>query len=73
MKKLSKEKVAVAHKKENVAVTVDGQSFVASAKDFKSGSHGWYTSGKVIIDGVKCQLGCTIVVIGSKPKKEGKK
>lgn len=77
--KKSKKEVVVAPKTktENVSVVVDGQSFIANAREFKSGSRGWYTNGKVIVDGVRCQLGCTIVVIGSKPgsskkKKEGK-
>lgn len=41
----------------------------AMAKDFSTGSRGYYATGKVYLDGVAYQVGCSIVEIGSKPKK----
>ncbi len=39
-------------------------------KDFKTGSKGYNISGKIELEGKKYQIGCNIVEIGSKPKKE---
>lgn len=45
----------------------------AEPREFSSGSFGWFVSGKAIvkIDGkdVKCQVGCNVIVIGSKDAK----
>lgn len=42
----------------------------ADAREFSTGSFGWGFSGKIVveIDGVpvKCQVSCSIVVVGSK-------
>ena len=54
--------------KEMLPVTVDGQSLTATFKQFSTGSLGWNISGKVIVDGAKCQVSGNIVIIGSKPK-----
>jgi len=55
--------------RENITVDIDGAKLSGSFREFSSGSKGWYISGKVHIDGVKCQVGCNIIVVGSKPIK----
>lgn len=73
-------KPAVSKAPEHVSVVVNGQSFIAPFKEFRTGSKGWYCSGKVLIGESRCQLGVNIIIIGSKPgsakkaksKKEGK-
>jgi hypothetical protein len=35
----------------------------------KSGSTGWYISDKVVIKGLRCQVSCSVVIIGSKHTK----
>ena len=56
-----------------IPVTIDGQALIGSKKQFKKGSVGYNTSGKIIIDGVVCQVSCNIVAVGSKElaKSEG--
>jgi hypothetical protein len=39
----------------------------ASFKNFKSGSHGFYAGGKIVLDGKRYQVSCSIVEVGSKP------
>lgn len=52
---------------------IDGQEILAEAREFSSGSFGYFTNGKVTIevDGipVKCQLSISLVVVGSKDVK----
>ncbi len=45
----------------------------AVAKDFKTGSKGFYTNGKLEIEGKRYQVQVQLVEIGSKPKEEEKK
>jgi hypothetical protein len=45
----------------------------AAAKDFKTGSKGFYANGKLVIDGKRYQVQVQLVEIGSKPKEEEKK
>ncbi|HPH96812.1 MAG TPA: hypothetical protein PKW33_08945 [Anaerolineaceae bacterium] len=40
----------------------------AQAKEFKTGSRGFYANGKVEIDGKRYQVQIQLVEIGSKPK-----
>lgn len=54
--------------KNALTVTIDGQNLMAMFKEFSTGSKGWNFNGKVMIDGVKCQVSGNIVIIGSKPK-----
>jgi len=52
----------------SVAVSIGGSSPVhAQRKEFKSGSVGYFYSGKVEIEGVRHTLQVTMVEIGSKP------
>lgn len=49
-----------------VEVTMDGQKLLAQPKEFSTGSYGYFLSGKVVIDGKRCQVGMNMVIIGSK-------
>lgn len=53
-----------------VDVTIDKETHKLYPKKFKSGSVGWYLGGKVIINGIRCQLSLSAVIIGSKPPAE---
>ena len=59
--------VKTSEVKQMLPVTIDGQSLTASFKDFSTGSKGWNINGKVVIDGLKCQVSGNIVILGSKP------
>jgi hypothetical protein len=53
--------------------TVEGQSlavFTVPAKEFKTGSRGYYANGKADFDGKRYQVQIQIVEIGSKKKAE---
>ena len=53
---------------EQVIVTVGGQTLVADARQFKTGSRGFYGSGKVTLtNGKRYQVSVNVVEIGSKP------
>lgn len=43
------------------------EPITAMPRRFKSGSVGWYASQKLLLDGVRCQISLSIVVIGTKP------
>jgi hypothetical protein len=52
----------------------DKQNFIIDKKDFKTGSRGYYGTGKMVSCGKKYQISIQVVEIGSKPKpKEEKK
>ena len=52
----------------------DKQNFILDKKDFKTGSKGYYGTGKMVAGGKRYQIGIQVVEIGSKPKdKEEKK
>jgi len=56
-----------------VEVIINGVKMIALPKHFKTGSVGWYLGGKADVDGSRCQLSLSIVVVGSKdgqPKME---
>ena len=46
----------------------DKQNFVIDKKDFKTGSRGYYGTGKMVAGGKKYQVSIQVVEIGSKPK-----
>lgn len=56
-----------------VTVNIGEQSMTGEFREFKSGSKGWYLGGKVYINGTKCQMSCSIVIVGSKPEKKKEK
>lgn len=51
-------------------IALAGHTFIATPRDFESGSVGYYVNGKVsvMVDGVAvmCQVGINVTVIGSK-------
>ena len=50
------------------------QNFILNKKDFKTGSKGYYGTGKMVAGGKRYQISIQVVEIGSKPKaKEEKK
>lgn len=52
-------------KKSAISIVVDGTTIVAGAKDFATGSQGFYGNGKVVIDGAAYQVGINVTRIGS--------
>jgi hypothetical protein len=54
----------------SVEVTINGQPTLAQVKEFSTGSFGWHFGDKVTLrvgdQLVKCQVGLTLTVIGSK-------
>ena len=52
----------------------DKQNFILDKKDFKTGSKGYYGTGKMVAGGKRYQISIQVVELGSKPKpKEEKK
>jgi hypothetical protein len=51
----------------------DKQNFILDKKDFKTGSKGYYGTGKMVAGGKRYQIGIQVVEIGSKPKEKRKK
>ncbi len=51
----------------------DKQNFVLDKKDFRTGSRGFYGTGKMVAGGKKYQISIQVVEIGSKPKPEEEK
>jgi hypothetical protein len=51
----------------------DKQNFILDKKDFKTGSRGFYGTGKMVAGGKKYQISLQVVEIGSKPKPEEEK
>lgn len=56
-----------------ITLQLGEQSITGEFRDFKSGSKGWYLGGKVFVAGAKCQMSCSITIIGTKPAKKEKK
>ena len=48
-------------------VTGKSSDLIANAKHFSTGSKGFWAGGKVEVNGVRYQVSCNIVEIGSKP------
>lgn len=55
---------------ESLPAKIDGYEVILIPKRFKSGSVGWYSGGKIEVNGVRCQLSLSLVVVGSKPPLE---
>jgi hypothetical protein len=51
----------------------DKQNFILDKKDFKTGSKGFYGTGKMVAGGKRYQIGIQVVEIGSKPKEKEEK
>lgn len=52
---------------ENITVNIGTTPIIATIREFKTGSIGYFAAGKTVIDGKKCQVSCNIVIIGTKP------
>jgi hypothetical protein len=51
----------------------DKQNFIIDKKDFKTGSKGYYGTGKMVAGGKRYQISIQVVEIGSKPKEKEEK
>ena len=51
----------------------DKQNFILDKKDFKTGSKGYYGTGKMVAGGKRYQIGIQVVEIGSKTKEKEEK
>ncbi len=53
-----------------LTLTIDGKTLVLTVKEFSTGSFGWFSNDKVVIevDGVPCKVqpSISLVVVGSK-------
>jgi hypothetical protein len=53
-----------------VEITINGAPMLADAREFSTGSLGWYLNGKTVIDvggtKVTVQVGINLTVVGSK-------
>jgi len=67
IKKANAEAVNIDDVRTMLEVDIAGTKLSGEFRTFSSGSKGWYITGKALIDGVKCQVGCNVIVIGSKP------
>jgi len=61
-----------------LTLTINGQTITAEARQFSTGSLGYFLSGKIqveLADGTiaKLQVGCNAVLVGSNPNKPAKK
>jgi hypothetical protein len=45
-----------------------GPHILASAKNFKTGSRGFYGHGKIDLDGKRYQVICNVIEVGSKDR-----
>jgi hypothetical protein len=51
----------------------DKQNFILDKKNFKTGSRGYYGTGKMVAAGKRYQISIQVVEIGSKPKEKEEK
>lgn len=49
-----------------IQVTIEGQPMVGTKREFESGSVGYNINGKIVIDGLVCQVSANITAVGSK-------
>jgi hypothetical protein len=54
----------------SVVVTLDGFPMQATAREFSTGSHGWFVSGKASVGGKQVQVSINLTVVNSKPGSE---
>lgn len=64
------ERAEFLQKAKSITLTIGSQQVTADAREFSTGSFGWYFTGKVSleVDGKKIpvQVGCNLTVVGSK-------
>ena len=53
-----------------LTIKVGEQAVSGEFRTFSTGSKGWYIGGKTIVNGVRCQIACNVIIIGSKPTAE---
>jgi len=56
-----------------IQLSSDRQNFILDKKDFKTGSKGYYGTGKMVAGGKRYQISIQVVEIGSKPKEKEEK
>lgn len=56
---------AIEAARDSVEVKVADQVLVATKRQFQSGKHGYFVNGKIVIDGLKCQVSGSIVMVRS--------
>ena len=56
---------SLAGMRQSLTITVGDTPMTDVKRIFTSGKIGYYIGGKVVIDGVKCQVGCNIVAVNS--------
>lgn len=66
-------KVAVTDVPKVIQAKIGEQVLTGEFRTFKSGSKGWYLGGKVYVGDTKCQVSCSVVIVGSKPPKAKEK
>jgi hypothetical protein len=66
----NKEKKTMSEQPNIATIQLNGdkQNFIIDKKDFKTGSRGYYGTGKMVACGKKYQISIQVVEIGSKPK-----
>ena len=64
----AKERLAELSMPPTLTLKVGEQTILATAKEFASGSVGYYANGKINVgdDGYPCQVGCSIVAVKTK-------
>jgi len=53
----------------SIQTAFEGQALMGDKREYSTGSVGYNVSGKVIIDGVRCQVACNVIAIGSRDVK----
>lgn len=56
-----------------ITASFEGQPLVGDKREYSSGSVGYNVTGKIVVDGVKCQVACNVIVVGSKELAKSKK
>jgi hypothetical protein len=56
-----------------IQLSNDKQNFILDKKNFKTGSRGYYGTGKMVAAGKRYQISIQVVEIGSKPKEKEEK
>jgi len=67
MAKLTDKKDRLKDYKEAIDVKIEGMPLIGTIREFSTGSIGYNISGKVLVDGKKCQVTGNVVIVGTKP------
>ena len=63
----------IADVRQVLEAKIADQTLSGIFREFKTENKGWYLGGKILVDGVRCQVSCNIIIIGSKPAKKSTK